>query len=47
MVLRSLALNPRDRQAVTAAHELAVNELRDHGYPYARVATDENDGAGL
>ncbi|MEQ1728867.1 MAG: BamA/TamA family outer membrane protein [Vicinamibacterales bacterium] len=36
---------PRDRTAVTAAHELAVNELRDHGYPYARVATDENDGA--
>lgn len=36
---------PRNRQAVTAAHELAVNELRDHGYPYARVATDENDGA--
>ncbi len=35
---------PRDRQGVTAAHELAVNELRDHGYPYARVATDENDG---
>jgi outer membrane protein insertion porin family/translocation and assembly module TamA len=35
---------PRDRQEVTAAHELAVNELRDHGYPYARVATDENDG---
>lgn len=22
-----------------------MNELRDHGYPYARVATDENDGA--
>lgn len=36
---------PRDRQSVIAAHELAVNELRDHGYPYARVATDENDGA--
>ncbi len=36
---------PRDRTAVTAAHGLAVNELRDHGYPYARVATDENDGA--
>jgi outer membrane protein assembly complex protein YaeT len=34
----------RDRQEVTAAHELAVNELRDHGYPYARVTTDENDG---
>ncbi|HUR32244.1 MAG TPA: outer membrane protein assembly factor BamA, partial [Vicinamibacterales bacterium] len=36
---------PRDRQEVTAAHELAVNELRDHGYPYARVATEEQDGA--
>ncbi|MBS1820206.1 MAG: outer membrane protein assembly factor BamA [Acidobacteria bacterium] len=36
--------SPRDRQQVTAAHELAVNALRDHGYPYARVATDENDG---
>ena len=36
---------PRDRQAVIAAHELAVNELRDHGYPYGRVATDETDGA--
>lgn len=35
---------PRDRQAVLAAHDLAVNELRDHGYPYARVSTDENDG---
>jgi outer membrane protein assembly complex protein YaeT len=35
----------RDRQEVTAAHELAVNELRDHGYPYARVTTDENDGS--
>ncbi|HUR53348.1 MAG TPA: POTRA domain-containing protein, partial [Gemmataceae bacterium] len=36
---------PRDRQEVTAAHELAVNELRDHGYPYAKVATEEQDGA--
>lgn len=36
---------PRDRQEVIAAHELAVNELRDHGYPYARVATEEDDGA--
>ena len=35
---------PRDRQDVTAAHEQAVNELRDHGYPYARVSTDEDDG---
>ncbi len=35
---------PRDRQDVVTAHELALNELRDHGYPYARVSTDENDG---
>ena len=25
---------PRDRQLVVAAHEMAVNELKDHGYPY-------------
>jgi outer membrane protein insertion porin family/translocation and assembly module TamA len=37
---------PRDRQQVTAAHELAVNELRDHGFPYAKVATVEDDGPG-
>jgi outer membrane protein assembly complex protein YaeT len=36
---------PRDRQEVIATHELAVNELRDHGFPYARVATDESDGS--
>jgi outer membrane protein assembly complex protein YaeT len=35
---------PRDRQEVVSAHEMALNELRDHGYPYARVNTDENDG---
>jgi outer membrane protein insertion porin family/translocation and assembly module TamA len=32
---------PRDRQDIAAAHELALNELRDHGYPYARVAAGE------
>ena len=35
---------PRDRQVVTVAHEAAVNELRDQGYPYARVSTEEDDG---
>jgi outer membrane protein insertion porin family len=35
---------PRDRQLVVTAHEMAVNELKDHGYPYAKVATSENDG---
>ena len=32
---------PRSRQLVAATHELALNELRDHGYPYASVATRE------
>jgi outer membrane protein insertion porin family/translocation and assembly module TamA len=34
---------PRDRQEVVAVHELAVNELRDHGYPYAKVETAEEN----
>ena len=34
---------PRDRQDVVTAHELALNELRDHGYPYAKVATSEEN----
>ncbi len=36
---------PRDRQQVVSAHEMAVNELREHGYPYAKVSTDESGGA--
>jgi outer membrane protein assembly complex protein YaeT len=40
---------PRDRALVVATHELAINELRDHGYPYAKVESDEEgstaDGA--
>jgi outer membrane protein assembly complex protein YaeT len=35
---------PRDRQLVVAAHEMALNELRDHGFPYAKVTTSEDDG---
>ncbi len=38
---------PRDRQLVVATHEMAINELKDHGYPYAKVSTSEevgNDG---
>src|SRR5262245_8772805 len=38
--------DPRDRQLVVATHEMAVNELRDHGFPYAKVSTDEDDGPG-
>ena len=36
---------PRDRQLVVSTHEMAVNELKDHGFPYAKVATGEDDGA--
>jgi translocation and assembly module TamA len=32
---------PRDRQQVVAARDLAANELRDQGYPYARVSAAE------
>src|SRR5471032_1489129 len=35
---------PRDRQLVVTTHEMAVNELKDHGFPYAKVATGEDDG---
>jgi outer membrane protein assembly complex protein YaeT len=35
---------PRDRQLVVATHEMALNELRDHGYPFAKVGTNEDDG---
>ncbi len=36
---------PRDRQLVLESHEMALNELRDHGYPYSKVGTNEDDGA--
>jgi outer membrane protein assembly complex protein YaeT len=36
---------PRDRQLVVTTHEMAVNELKDHGYPYSKVATKEDDGS--
>jgi outer membrane protein assembly complex protein YaeT len=35
---------PRDRQLVVTTQELALNELRDHGYPYASVSIDERAG---
>lgn len=35
---------PRDRQLVVTTREMALNELRDHGYPYAKVNAAENDG---
>ena len=36
------ATRPRDRQLVITTHEMAINELRDHGYPHARVSTAES-----
>jgi outer membrane protein assembly complex protein YaeT len=33
---------PRDRQLVVTTHEMAVNELKDHGFPYAKVSTNES-----
>src|SRR5262249_40381227 len=36
---------PRDRQLVATSREMAVNELRDHGYPYAKFETKEDDDA--
>ncbi|HEY3044364.1 MAG TPA: BamA/TamA family outer membrane protein [Vicinamibacterales bacterium] len=35
---------PRDRALVVTTHEMALNELKDHGYPYAKVDTTEDDG---
>ncbi len=35
---------PRDKQFVLTTREMALNELRDRGYPYATVRVDEDDG---
>jgi outer membrane protein insertion porin family/translocation and assembly module TamA len=34
----------RDRQFVVQTHEMALNEMRDHGYPYAKIDTEEDGG---
>jgi outer membrane protein assembly complex protein YaeT len=36
---------PRDRALIVTSHEMAVNELRDNGHPYARVGSEEQPGA--
>jgi outer membrane protein assembly factor BamA len=36
---------PRDRALIVTAHEMAVNELRDNGHPYARVGSNEQPGS--
>jgi len=35
---------PRDKAMVLSTREMALNELRDRGYPYATVKVDEDDG---
>jgi outer membrane protein assembly complex protein YaeT len=35
--------DPRDRQLVVTTHEMALNELRDHGFPSPKVTTSESD----
>ena len=35
---------PRDKAQVLTTREMVLNELRDHGYPYATVRVDEDDG---
>jgi outer membrane protein insertion porin family/translocation and assembly module TamA len=39
-----LVQHARDRQFVSASSEMAMNELRDHGFPYATVSVTEDDG---
>jgi outer membrane protein assembly complex protein YaeT len=36
-----VAGRPRDRQVVTQSRDVALNELRDRGYPYAEVQVSE------
>src|SRR5581483_7749994 len=38
--------HPFDRAQLAAAKELALNELRDHGYPYAKLDVDEQNAPG-
>ncbi len=35
---------PRDRQFVVNSRELALDELKDQGYPYAKIEVSEDDG---
>ena len=37
---------PRDRALLLASHDVALNELRNQGFPYARVLTTESPGRG-
>jgi outer membrane protein assembly complex protein YaeT len=36
---------PLDSQLAVTTHEMAVNELKDHGYPYGKVTTGQDKSA--
>ena len=36
---------PRDQRLILASHDMAVAELRDHGFPYGSVRMVERDGS--
>ena len=36
---------PRDQRLILASHDMAVSELRDHGFPYSSVQVVERPGA--
>jgi outer membrane protein assembly complex protein YaeT len=38
---------PRERPQVLVTRELALNELRDHGYPYAETTVEESQESGV
>jgi outer membrane protein assembly complex protein YaeT len=38
--------DPRDQTLILAAHDMAVNELKDHGFPYGTVKIVERPGSG-
>jgi outer membrane protein insertion porin family len=37
---------PRDQRLILASHDMAVAELRDHGFPYGSVRMVEREGSG-
>jgi outer membrane protein insertion porin family len=37
---------PRNQTLILAAHDMAVNELKDHGFPYGTVKIVERPGSG-
>ena len=45
MRLPIAAGKPRDQRSILASHDMAIAELRDHGFPYANVRVVERAGS--